>query len=323
MTTPGKAEGRNGRGSSQALDEAAAWLALLQVQRPLGRAPRPVEVQAGPCALSFHATGEWESAGAVTPEAMQILDLYTPLLVPEELVIGQMGQSLDGRIATASGHSHYVTGPEDIRRLHRVRALVDAVVVGVGTAIADDPRLTVRAVEGPNPVRVVLDPRGRLPEDARLLGDAVAPVIVIRRERDGNGTSLPDPAASASRLAGESSHGTRWLTLPVSAGEESPALASTREGFLPEEVIALLRGMGLRRILVEGGGVTVSRFLRAGALDRLHVTVAPLIVGEGRAGLSLPPVDTLNDALRPRSRRFLLGEDVLFDLDLRPDRPVG
>ena len=312
--------------SGPALDEAGAWQALLRMSSPLGGAMLPVEVQVGRCTLSFHPTGEWESTGAVTPQAMQLLDLYTPLLVKDDLVIGQMGQSLDGCIATASGHSHFVTGPEDIRRLHRVRALVDAVIVGVGTAIADDPRLTVRAVDGPNPVRVVLDPRGRLPADTRLLADAAAPVIVIRGEGAGGRISRavpPDPASSSSRLAGESSTETHWLTLPVSAAEESPALASAHGGFRPDEVIALLRGLGLRRILVEGGGVTVSRFLRCGVLDRLHVTVAPLIVGEGRAGLALPPVDTLNDALRPRSRRFLLGEDVLFDLDLRADRQEG
>jgi diaminohydroxyphosphoribosylaminopyrimidine deaminase / 5-amino-6-(5-phosphoribosylamino)uracil reductase len=294
------------------LDEAAAWQALLQVPKPLGQASHPVEVRAGPCTLTFRATGEWESSGPVTPEAMQLLDLYTPLVVPAALVIGQMGQSLDGRIATASGHSHYVTGPEDIRRLHRVRALVDAVVVGVGTAVADDPRLTVRAVEGPNPVRVVLDPGGRLPADARLLTDAASSVIVIRRAGGG--------ASTGAGAGGESPPGNMCLTLPVISGEGFPTLFTAQEGFLPGEVITLLRERGLRRILVEGGGITVSRFLRAGVLDRLHVTVAPLIVGEGKPGLSLPPVSSLNEALRPRSRRFLLGEDVLFDLELRPDR---
>ena len=73
----------------------------------------------------------------------------------------------------------------------------------------------------------------------------------------------------------------------------------------------------LRRVLVEGGGITVSRFLQAGLLDRLHVTVAPLLIGSGRAALTLPAIETLAQALRPRCRHFHLGEDVLFDLDLR------
>jgi riboflavin biosynthesis pyrimidine reductase len=82
-------------------------------------------------------------------------------------------------------------------------------------------------------------------------------------------------------------------------------------------VIETLRARGLRRILVEGGGVTVSRFLQAGALTRLHVTVAPLLIGSGRHALSLPPIATLDQALRPPCRLFHLGNDVLFDLDLR------
>src|ERR1700754_3479338 len=80
------------------------------------------------------------------------------------MVVGQLGQSLDGRIATETGHSHYVNGPSGLAHLHRLRALVDAVVVGVGTALADDPQLTVRRVSGPQPARVVIDPNGRLPD---------------------------------------------------------------------------------------------------------------------------------------------------------------
>ena len=82
-------------------------------------------------------------------------------------------------------------------------------------------------------------------------------------------------------------------------------------------VLEALRARGLRRILVEGGGVTVSRFLQAGALTRLHVTVAPMLIGSGRHALTLPPIASLDQALRPRCHLFHLGDDVLFDLDLR------
>ena len=87
--------------------------------------------------------------------------------------------------------------------------------------------------------------------------------------------------------------------------------------FAPAKVLEVLRARGLRRILVEGGGVTVSRFLRAGALTRLHVTVAPMLIGSGRHALSLPPIGSLDQALRPPCHLFRLGDDVLFDLDLR------
>src|SRR6202051_1178869 len=90
--------------------------------------------------------------------------------VDDLLVIGQIGQSLDGRAATTTGHSHYINGAEGLDHLHRLRALMDAVVVGVGTALADDPLLTVRRVAGPHPARVIIDPKGRLPAPARVLG---------------------------------------------------------------------------------------------------------------------------------------------------------
>ncbi len=95
-------------------------------------------------------------------------EIFGPLrqgLVDDMVVVGQCGQSIDARIATASGHSHYINGAAGLAHLHRLRALVDAVVIGVGTALADDPQLTVRRVAGPNPARVVIDPNGRLATD--------------------------------------------------------------------------------------------------------------------------------------------------------------
>jgi riboflavin biosynthesis pyrimidine reductase len=88
-------------------------------------------------------------------------------------------------------------------------------------------------------------------------------------------------------------------------------------GFAPAAVISLLAARGAQRILVEGGGITVSRFLAAGALDRLHVVVAPMLIGSGRPGLTLPAIDHLDQALRPAHRRESLGEDVLYELQLR------
>ncbi|MFO0138879.1 MAG: RibD family protein, partial [Cyanobacteriota bacterium] len=88
-------------------------------------------------------------------------------------------------------------------------------------------------------------------------------------------------------------------------------------GFAPAAVISLLAARGAQRILVEGGGITVSRFLAAGALDRLPVVVAPMLIGSGRPGLTLPAIDHLDQALRPAHRRESLGEDVLYELQLR------
>ena len=221
-----------------------------------------------------------------------MVELYLPLQLQADLVIAQAGQSLDGRIATKSGHSHYVTGPADIRRLHRLRALVDAVVVGAGTIASDNPRLTVREVDGENPVRVVLDPDGRLDASRRVFSDGAARTLVVRRAPAGQSRPSTDGDI---------------LRMPT-AGPD---------GFDPRVVLEALREQGLTRVLIEGGGVTVSRFLQAGTLDRLHVTVAPLLIGAGRPALTLAPIESLEQALRPPCRYFRLGDDMLFDLDLR------
>ena len=247
--------------------------------------------------LQVHRSGRWEASTPVTDDARDVLALYLPLQVQADLVVAQIGQSLDGRIATESGHSQYVTGPADIRRLHRLRALVDAVVVGAGTIASDDPRLTVRDVEGDNPVRVVLDPDGRLDPNQRVFTDGAARTLIIRRAPASQGAGRPSTAG----------HVLNVLMIPVDADGR----------FDPRVVVQALRDLGYRRILVEGGGITISRFLQAGALDRLHVTVAPLLIGSGRPALTLDPIMSLQQALRPPCRHFHLGDDILFDLDLR------
>lgn len=234
-------------------------------------------------------------------------ELFAPLERLGGFVVGQLGQSLDGRIATTSGHSHYINGPEDIERLHRLRALADAVVVGAGTVAADDPRLTVRKVEGANPVRVALDPRGDLSPKRSMFTDGAAPTLWMK------GATEPGPSArpmDTDAVAGErdASSEVEIVRLPVASGT-----------FDPTDVLTELSARGLHRILIEGGGVTVSRFLEAGLLDRLHVSVAPLVIGSGRPGITLPEIQTLDEARRPPVRHFRLGSDVLFDLDLRSE----
>ena len=111
-------------------------------------------------------------AGEILPEPWEGLfgTLRSPPPAAGCVTVGQIGQSLDGRIATLSGHSRYINGSQGLCHLHRLRALVDAVVVGVGTALADDPQLTVRHVGGPSPARIVVDPRGRIAPDRKSVG---------------------------------------------------------------------------------------------------------------------------------------------------------
>ena len=111
------------------------------------------------------------------------MTLYYPIADRKKpFVLAQVGQSLDGRVATPSGDAHDVSGSDGIAHLHRCRALVDAVIVGVGTIIADDPSLSVRAVAGPSPVRVVIDCNGRIPVDAKFFSDGGERIIVIQAD---------------------------------------------------------------------------------------------------------------------------------------------
>lgn len=290
------------------IDAQTAWKALLIARDRwrLGHPAAPVRLDANEAALlELSPDRTWQSFGnAVHADAALLLNRYLPLLAPQ-LVIGQLGQSLDGRIATANGHSHYVTGPESLLHLHRLRALVDAVVVGAGTVLADDPQLTVRHCPGPNPWRVVLDPLRKLPAQRRLFCDGLAPTLVLAAAVPAQiPVPIPVPAPAQEPPAGQ----TETALLHIS---------DDGSGFAPAAVISLLAARGAQRILVEGGGITVSRFLAAGALDRLHVVVAPMLIGSGRPGLTLPAIDHLDQALRPAHRRESLGEDVLYELQLR------
>ena len=243
----------------------------------------------------------WESVPKLVRNGTKPLpppweEIFGPLRAsrPDNLVVlGQIGQSLDGRVATMNGHSHYINGPAGLAHLHRLRALVDAVVVGVGTVLADDPQLTVRRVSGPQPARVVIDPTGRLPTSARLFAaDGVRRMVITAADAK---TQHP-PEIDTVRL-------------PAPSGR-----------IAPQTIVEALVERGLHRILIEGGAETVSRFLVAGCLDRLHVVVAPIIIGDGRPSFILPPIERVDDALRAPMRAHRLGDEVLFDCDLSDQR---
>lgn len=234
-------------------------------------------------------------SGLALPEPWELL--FGPLRSTShtaKMTVAQIGQSIDGRIATVSGHSHYINGPAGLDHLHRLRSVVDAVVVGAGTVRTDDPQLTVRRVAGPNPVRVVIDPRGRLSRDARIFAADGVRRIVITREQESS----------------KAGNDIETIALPAAATHIDPA-----------EILGALAARGLRRVLIEGGGQTVSRFLAAGCLDRLHVVVAPVILGSGLPGLELPPIARMTEALRVPILAHRLNDEVLFDCDLSAQLP--
>ena len=234
----------------------------------------------------------WADVLARAPHAASALPLYAPLL-GGPLVLGRIAQTLDGRIATSSGASFWISGPDDIRHTHRLRALFDAVVVGAGTVRADDPLLTTRLCAGPSPVRVVLDTERRLGTGFRVFTDG-----------------RPTLLACAADRAGDTHGGAGVIGVPRAG-----------DGLDLAALLAALRRRGLGRIFIEGGGVTVSRFLAAGLLDRLHVTIAPLLLGDGVPAFTLPGVARPQDGRRLDWTLHRLGADILLDIPLAAAPP--
>jgi diaminohydroxyphosphoribosylaminopyrimidine deaminase / 5-amino-6-(5-phosphoribosylamino)uracil reductase len=202
----------------------------------------------------------------------------------------KLATSLDGRIATASGESRWITGPESRAQGHRLRAAHDAVLVGAETAIADDPELTVRLDDyaGRQPTRVVLDSRQRMPPGGKLARTATnVPVILVT-------TAPADPALTGL--------GVRVLTVAGDAqGRVDPAAA-----------VAGLAAEGVRSILIEGGGQVAAAFLRAGLVDAIEWFRAPILLGaEGRPAIGDLAVAALAQAPHyQRAEVSQLGDDL-------------
>ena len=188
-------------------------------------------------------------------------------------VIVHMAQSLDGKVCTESGNSKWIGNPENLTHAHRVRALVDGVLVGGNTARQDLPQLSVRRVEGEDPARILFsdsfDEVGDLP-----VVDGVR-TILLRSARRGGSDDTNDAFET--------------VCFDVSDG------ATDIRGLL-----ARLKSGGIRSLLIEGGPLTFRSFLDAGAVDWLQLHIAPIILGAGKSIVTLPPPDSPSDALALR-----------------------
>lgn len=188
--------------------------------------------------------------------------------------------TVDGKIATSSGDSK-ISSREDLVRVHKLRASVDAVVVGISTILADDPRLTVRLAKGKNPSRVIVDSRGRIPLDSQIMRTTskVETIVAVTDQ-------APEEKIMKLRDIGAQ-------VLVISEGKKGQS-AAVPHGVNLKLLFRKLEKMGLKKILVEGGGELNWSLLRLGLVDELTITIAPKIAG-GRLATTLVEGDGFDE----------------------------
>jgi GTP cyclohydrolase II len=200
-------------------------------------------------------------------------------------------QTIDGRIASRTGDARWVSGERSLRLAHELRAAHDAVLVGIGTVLADDPKLTVRLVSGDSPVRVVVDSRLRIPLDANVLAAGARTIVATT------------PLASEEHAAAVRARGAEVLRVKADADGRVDL----------RDLLGRLRADGIRCVLVEGGRGVITTALRERVVDRLTVCIAPKVIGEGIAAVGDLHIDRLRDAMTFERAGFIAcGDDVVF-----------
>jgi diaminohydroxyphosphoribosylaminopyrimidine deaminase/5-amino-6-(5-phosphoribosylamino)uracil reductase len=229
-------------------------------------------------------------------ELLSLLKLYLPLCflslharrLRRAISLSHFAQSLDGWVATISGDSRWIGGPGNLVHAHRMRALLDGVLVGSRTLNLDRPRLTVRHVNGDNPVRIIVGKE--LTGLGALLRASRDPVILI------GGEAPRDDA--------------RCLALRL----------KRKDGFVPTgRILKELYRRGIHSVYIEGGAITISRFLQENNLDIVQVHISPLILGPGLTGFLLPPARKISQARRFKTLSYIPVDDgIMFTGVPRP-----
>lgn len=204
-------------------------------------------------------------------------------------------QSLDGRIATSQGNARWISSEASRKLAHRLRAQHDAIMVGIGTVLADDPLLTVRSVKGRNPLRICLDSRLRIPAHSKLLQDEGRTLIVTTEK-----------------------NAKKKIETLQKQGKEVLVAQKGQDGRVElGSVMKQLAEQGIASLLVEGGQKVITSLLQEGLVNRMVVITAPLILGKGIEGIGDLGITDLPGAIRPTSYKVSrAGEDVIFDLKL-------
>jgi len=257
---------------------------------------------AGEGVRRLRAAGLDVETGLCAAEAAEInAGFFCRLRAGRPLVTLKLATSLDGRIATGQGESQWITGPPARERAHALRAAHDAIMVGTGTVIADDPQLTCRlpGLAHRSPVRVVIDRHLRIPPTMRLITDARAVPTWV----------LTLPSADPTRRQALVSHGVTVIEIDADPDGTVDLAAA----------LAALGERGITRLLVEGGGYLAAAFARAGLVDRLVWVHAPMLIGgDGMPAIAEFGLEALSEA--PSFKRLsteTVGDDVLTAFRVR------
>lgn len=214
----------------------------------------------------------------------QCCEIIIPLLLKNNSnLIGQIGQSIDGKIALNNGKSHYINEKESIIYLHCLRSISDGVLVGVNTIIKDNPLLTTRKIKGQNPTRLIIDPSLKLTNKYKIFKDNNKNIVFTnssKRKKLYNTTIVKFPKKN--------------FTLSI---------------------CKYLKKTSLKTILIEGGPTTLSHFIELKLLNYMQFIISPTIIGSGIDSLKLKPITNLKNAIRKKNTISKLGKEIIVTLD--------
>ena len=214
----------------------------------------------------------------------QSCEIIIPLLLKNNNnFIGQIGQSLDGKIALNNGSSHYINEKESITYLHCLRSISDGVLVGVNTIIKDNPLLTTRKIKGPNPIRLIIDPTLKLTNKYKIFKDDNKNIIFTNSSKE-----------------------KKFINTTI--------VKFPKKNFT-KNIYDYLKKTSLQTILIEGGPTTLSHFIELKLLNYMQFIISPTIIGSGIDSLRLKPISDLKNALRAKNTICKLGKEIIVTLD--------
>ena len=214
-----------------------------------------------------------------------ILNILLPILRKnKKLVIAQIGQSIDGRIALNNGNSHYINNPKSIIYLHCLRSISDAIIVGSNTIKKDDPLLTTRKIKGTNPKRIIIDGSLSLNNKYKIFNDGNENIIFTKSNKN-------------IRL-------------------NNSTIIRLKEKNFTKSFITQIKKLKYKNILVEGGSKTISELINNKYIDILQFMIAPILIGSGINSLNLKEISNLNKAIRPKHNFNELENEIIVNLFL-------